>query len=125
MNKTFIAFVFLSIAFYYLCMDNNPQLVFLTKRIQNIGNISKNTVFTKEYKFINSGKNTLIIEDIYKSCSCTNIKLSSNEVHPNGEGILLITVDTTAKIGDQEIVVHLIANTKEKDHVIRILFFVP
>lgn len=125
MNKYLIVIILNIIANCLFASSNEAELKFLTKRIQNIGNIPKDTVFTKEYKFINNGDSMLNIENIYKSCSCTKVRVTPKEIYPNQEGILLVTVDTTAKIGEQEIIVHLITNTKEKDYIIRIIFFVP
>lgn len=59
---------------------------------------------------------------MYKSCSCTEVKLSGRCLKTNEIGFAEVTIDTKNKIGHQEVIVHLIANTEIKDHVIRILF---
>lgn len=99
-----------------------PTLSFLTRRIQVLGNIPKDTVFIREFKFINKGDAPLVIEEIHKSCSCTEYKINSYTIYPEEEGVLIVTVDTKARTGMQEITLHMLANTKERDHIIKIIY---
>lgn len=99
-----------------------PTLSFLTRRIQVLGDIPKDTVFIREFKFVNKGDAPLVIEEIHKSCSCSEYKINSYTIYPEEEGVLIITVDTKARTGMQEITLHMLANTKERDHIIKIIY---
>lgn len=100
----------------------SANLKFLTKRIINCGTITKDTIINKAFRFINNGANALKIEKIYKSCTCTKVVLNKKRLNPNEEGLITLTVDTKNKIGEQEVIIHIIANTKEIDHVIMVRY---
>lgn len=114
------------IAFAISCFFSSSEysdLTFLDKRIYHMGKIaSYDTTFLKTIRFTNNSTEDLEILKVYKSCSCTDVKLSSKCLKPNEVGYVEITVNPLNSIGLQEITVHLIANTEIKDHVIRILF---
>lgn len=92
-----------------------PSLRFLTKRIINMGPLSKDTIIKKSFSFVNEGNRVLYIEKIYKSCSCTSVVLNKKQFFQNEKGVIDVTIDTKNKIGEQSVTVHLIANTKESD----------
>ena len=101
-----------------------PQLKFLSNRIKHLGIFAKDTIITVKTKFINNGDDTLHINNIYKSCSCTEVSIDKKSFLPNEEGELLIKIDTAGKIGEQDIVIHIIANTDEIDHIIKFELYV-
>lgn len=104
--------------------SQTPNLRFLTKRIINMGQLNKDTVIQKTFNFINDGSRVLYIEKIYKSCSCTSVTINKKQFFQNEKGVIDVTIDTKNKIGEQSVTVHLITNTKESDHIIKICYFI-
>lgn len=113
-----ITFMFVSCSMF----GQSANLKFLTKRIIICGTLTKDTIINKTFRFINNGSDELKIEKIYKSCTCTKVELTKKKFKPNEEGLITIAVDTKNKIGEQEVIVHIIANTKEIDHVIMVKY---
>lgn len=124
----FLFRLFLIILFFMpkdLHAQDFAKMTFLDKRICDLGTFPiKDTVLNKRVHFTNSSINLLEIQAIYKSCSCTKVSLSKDKILPDEEAYVDISVDTKNKIGSQEIVIHLIANTEIKDHVIRLIFMI-
>lgn len=115
------------IILFFISKNINAQdfakMTFLDKRICDLGSFPiKDTVLVKRIHFTNNSINLLEIHTVYKSCSCTNVSLSKDKILPDEVAYVDISVDTKNKIGSQEIVVHLIANTEMKDHIIRLIF---
>lgn len=89
-----------------------------------MGQLNKDTVIQKTFNFINDGSRVLYIEKIYKSCSCTSVTINKKQFFQNEKGVIDVTIDTKNKIGEQSVTVHLITNTKESDHIIKICYFI-
>ena len=99
------------------------QLKFIDRRICHLGVINGDGMsITKRIYFWNPGVDTLSIDKLYKSCSCTEIELSKSILAPKDTAYIDIKIDPINKIGEQEIIVHMIANTDIRDHVIRVQF---
>ncbi|HNX24279.1 MAG TPA: DUF1573 domain-containing protein [Spirochaetota bacterium] len=66
----------------------------------NFGKVNKEAVLKHTFIFKNTGKDTLVIERVRASCSCTGTLLSEREI-PSGEsGKLEIELNTETNLGE-------------------------
>lgn len=66
-----------------------------------------------EYKFTNSGKSPLIITEIKVACPCTTFEYPKTPVAPGAEASIRVTFDTKGKIGYQDRILEVYANTSD------------
>ncbi len=74
-----------------LRMKSKTPILTFTEKEYNFGNIKPLNKVTHDFKFKNTGKQPLIIENIRSSCGCTTIKLSKKEYESGEIGIITAT----------------------------------
>lgn len=124
MKNTILAFVLFNIFSINIAShDSLAQLEFINKRICDLGALRRtDSLITKKIYFWNPSSDTLKINKVYKSCSCTDVNISELSISPCDTAYVEVKIDVKDKIGDQEMIIHLIANTAIHDHVIRMMF---
>jgi len=60
----------------------------------NFGAIPKDCVITHDFKFYNSGSDTLVITKIQPTCGCTTVPLESNMIAPGDTSEFAVKVNT-------------------------------
>ena len=101
--------------------DGYPKLVFEGKRILDIGAVQQGDTVKCSFVIRNEGNALLKIDNINKSCNCTDAMLSKYELQPQDTATLTLTINTVGKIGTTSITTVVETNTLEQEHVIRLL----
>lgn len=74
---------------------NNKAYFSLEKKSLNFGEIKMGSTKTIELSFTNTGKNTLVLTDVYTNCGCTTVDWPKDPFAPGKSGILKITYNPT------------------------------
>ncbi|MBX7094611.1 MAG: DUF1573 domain-containing protein [Flavobacteriales bacterium] len=72
-----------------------------------------------EFPFTNKGTAPLIISEIKVQCSCTKFVYPKEPVPPGGSGVIKVSFDTKGKIGYQDRILQIYANTKKNPTEVR------
>lgn len=104
-----------------IAQDKQPKLVFEGKRILNIGDVIQGDTVRQEFIIKNEGNAPLVILDIGKSCTCTDVEISSKIIHPQKTATITVVVATKAKNGTSVMDVLLKANTQQKEHIVKLI----
>lgn len=64
-----------------------------------------------EFKFTNAGKEPLIISQVLTTCGCTAPTWPKGPIEPGAKGTIKIVFNSTGKIGKQNKVITILANT--------------
>ena len=89
---------------------NGPVMKFETDTM-SFGKIKQGDVVTREYKFKNTGKEPLIINNAVGSCGCTVPDYPKEPIKPNGSGVIKVTFNSAGKMGMQDKTVTLTYDT--------------
>lgn len=89
------------------------EMVFLNK-VVDFGNVVQDTVLNATYFFKNSGNEVLYIYSVKPDCTCTDFKISKNEIMPGDSANICLVLNTESKYGKQKIYAIVHANTKVK-----------
>lgn len=81
--------------------DNGPVMSF-SELEHNFGTIKQGEVVTYEFRFKNSGKEPLIINNATGSCGCTVPDWPKEPIRPGGEGVIKVTFNSSGKMGMQD-----------------------
>lgn len=76
-------------------------------------------VLTFEYPFTNKGTAPLVISEIKVQCTCTKFEFPKEPVMPGASGVIKVTFDTNGKIGYQDRILQVFANTKKSPYELR------
>jgi len=83
--------------------DPYPKLVFIEKRVIDMGEVIQGETVRKAFIIKNEGQVPLDIHNIHKSCNCTEARLGKSTLNPNDTTALFVVVNTDGKIGDTSI----------------------
>jgi hypothetical protein len=89
---------------------NGPVMTFEVLEY-NFGTIKQGESVTRMYKFKNTGKEPLIINNAVGSCGCTVPEYPKEPIKPNGTGEIKVTFNSTGKMGQQDKTVTLTYDT--------------
>ena len=89
---------------------NGPVMTFEVLEY-NFGTIKQGEVVTREYKFKNTGKEPLIINNAVGSCGCTVPDYPKEPIKPNGTGVIKVTFNSAGKLNQQDKTVTLTYDT--------------
>ena len=64
-----------------------------------------------EFHFTNTGKSPLIITEIKVQCTCTTFEFPKDPIMPGAKGSIKVSFDTKDKIGYQDRILEVFANT--------------
>lgn len=92
---------------------NGPVMTF-TELEYNFPTIKQGEVVTHEFKFKNTGKEPLIINNAVGSCGCTVPDYPHEPIKPNGTGIIKVTFNSAGKMGQQDKTVTLTYDTDKQ-----------
>lgn len=92
----------------------------------NLGEAMEGEVLEYTCRFVNDGKETLIISNVLTSCGCTIVDWSRKPIFPSEAGEIKIKFDTENKIGIQSKSIIILSNSiKEKDEIKLIANVIP
>jgi hypothetical protein len=81
--------------------ENGPVMTFEVMEY-NFGTIKQGESVSREFKFKNTGKEPLIINNAQGSCGCTVPEYPKEPIKPNGEGVIKVTFNSAGKMGMQD-----------------------
>jgi len=91
------------------------------KEIHDFGKIKKGDKVTYDFKFTNTGKSPLIITDAVATCGCTKPEWPKTPVKPGEAGSIHVTFDSTGKMGLQDKMITVTANTKPSQNMVHLI----
>ena len=86
--------------------------------MQKLLNIS---LLKTDFKFKNDGNSPLIITDGYASCGCTKPTWPKAPIKPGESGIIHVTFDSKGKMGLQDKMITITANTVPPQNVVHLI----
>jgi hypothetical protein len=89
---------------------NGPVMTFEVLEY-NFGAIKQGESVTHEFKFKNTGREPLIINNAVGSCGCTVPDYPKEPIKPNGTGTIKVTFNSAGKMGQQDKTVTLTYDT--------------
>jgi hypothetical protein len=92
---------------------NGPVMTFDVTEM-DFGTIKQGDIVTREYKFKNTGKEPLIINEAHGSCGCTVPDYPKEPIKPNGTGVIKVTFNSAGKMGQQDKTVTLTYDTDKQ-----------
>lgn len=81
---------------------------------KNLGQVKEGTIVEVSYRFRNSGKNQLIIENVTASCGCTVPEKPQQPIPPGGEETIRAKFDSRGKPGNNSKSITVTANIPNK-----------
>jgi Protein of unknown function (DUF1573) len=89
---------------------NVAKMVF-EEPIFEFGEVDEGAVIKHEFKFVNTGKVPLIIQNCHSTCGCTVAEWPRDLVEPGESGVIKAEFDTKGKFDFQEKPIIITANT--------------
>ncbi len=89
---------------------NVAKIVF-EEPIFEFGEVDEGAVIKHEFKFVNTGKVPLVIQNAHSTCGCTVADWPKDLVQPGQSGIIKAEFDTKGKFDFQEKPIIITANT--------------
>ena len=99
---------------------NAPVLKF-EKQTHDFGKIKVASIVSYDFKFKNDGNSPLIITDGYASCGCTKPTWPKAPIKPGESGIIHVTFDSKGKMGLQDKMITITANTVPPQNVVHLI----
>ena len=90
------------------------------ERIHKFEEVNEGAQLEHTFTFTNKGKAPMVISKYDVECDCTKAIYPKEPILPGEEGEILITFDTTGKLGWQYRKIQLYANTKKTPYWIEI-----
>lgn len=90
--------------------SNAPAFKF-EKEVYDFGEIKEGEKVTHDFKFKNIGKSPLIISSATATCGCTIPDYPKEPIAPGAEGVIRVVFNGVGKIGMQNKIVSITANT--------------
>ncbi|MBS1522649.1 MAG: DUF1573 domain-containing protein [Bacteroidetes bacterium] len=91
------------------------------KETHDFGKIVTGSKVSYEFKFTNTGKSPLIIKDAIASCGCTKPEWPSAPVKPGEDGVIKVTFDSRGKMGLQDKMITITANTNPAQNLVHLI----
>ncbi len=99
---------------------NAAKLKFTTEETYNFREIPEGPQVTHEFKFVNEGKEPLVLSNVRASCGCTTPSWPKEPVLPGKEAIILVTYNTQGRPGSFTKSITITSNADEPNKVIYI-----
>lgn len=98
---------------------NAPAIEWIGGTFQDLGKVADGQVVEVTYRFRNTGKSNLVIEDVTAGCGCTVPEKPAKPFAPGEEGEIKAKFDSRGRKGPNDKYVTVKANTQpNKDHVL-------
>jgi hypothetical protein len=92
--------------------SQDAPLMTFTETEYDFGNIKEGDVIKHTFKFTNTGKAPLVIENATAPCGCTVPSWPKEPIAPGATGEINVQFNSTGKVGQQNKVVTITANTQ-------------
>lgn len=101
-----------------------PRILF-TETQHDYGIVKEGGTYDYTFQFKNTGKGTLVINDIKTSCGCTAVLISKKEIKPGGDGTLKVELDTKNRVGRMSRTITIVSNDPEEPNKVLTIFAEP
>jgi len=101
--------------------QTNAPVMNFDKSSYDFGKISRGDKVTYNFKFTNTGKSPLIITSAVASCGCTTPNWPKTPVTPGQSSQITVVFNSTGKIGLQDKMVTITANTNPAQTVVHLV----
>ena len=91
------------------------------KETHDFGKINRGDKVTYDFKFTNTGKSPLIITDAVATCGCTTPVYPKAPVKPGESGAINVTFDSSTKMGLQDKMITVTANTNPAQNMVHLI----
>ncbi|TWR29463.1 DUF1573 domain-containing protein [Mucilaginibacter pallidiroseus] len=99
---------------------NAPAMKF-EKEMHDFGKIKEGESVTYAFKFTNTGKSPLIIQDAVATCGCTKPEWSKAPIQPGASSEIKVTFNSAGKVGLQDKQVTITANTNPAQNMVHLI----
>jgi hypothetical protein len=86
----------------------------------NFGTITQGDTVHRSFKFINAGKEPLIITEAHGSCGCTQPKFGKDPIKKGEASTIEVTFNSTGKMGVQDKTITISSNAKGGQKVLHL-----
>ena len=86
----------------------------------DFGTIKQGDKVTKDFEFVNSGKEPLIISEAHGSCGCTVPQWPKEPVAKGAKAVIHVEFNSTGKMGMQDKTVTITSNAKSGSKVLHL-----
>jgi hypothetical protein len=101
--------------------QTNAPVMNFDKSSYDFGKITRGDKVTYNFKFTNTGKSPLIITNAVASCGCTTPNWPKTPVTPGQSGQVTVVFNSTGKVGLQDKMVTITANTNPAQTVVHLV----
>lgn len=101
--------------------QTNAPVMNFDKSSYDFGKITRGDKVTYNFKFTNTGKSPLIITNAVASCGCTTPNWPKTPVAPGQGGQITVVFNSTGKIGLQDKMITITANTHPAQTVVHLV----
>lgn len=84
-----------------------------TEETFDFGELDEGPLVTHEFKFKNTGKESLTMTNVKASCGCTTPEWPKDPIAPNGEGTIKVTYNTKGRVGPFNKAITITSNAAE------------
>jgi len=102
-------------------VQTNAPVMNFDKSSFDFGKISRGDKVIHDFKFTNTGKSPLIISDAKASCGCTKPNWPKTPVAPGESALINVQFNSTGKIGLQDKMITITANTNPAQTVVHLV----
>ena len=99
----------------------NAPVMNFDKSSYDFGKITRGDKVTYNFKFTNTGKSPLIITSAVASCGCTTPNWPKTPITPGQSGQITVVFNSTGKVGLQDKMVTITANTNPAQTVVHLV----
>jgi hypothetical protein len=100
-------------------IDVNKASFSLVKKSVNFGEMKMGSVKTIELSFTNTGKKTLVLNDVYTNCGCTTVDWPKDPFMPGKSGMIKITYNPV-EIGPFSKTIFIYSNAQNSSEAVQI-----
>lgn len=98
---------------------NQPEIKFEAEEY-NFGTVKQGDMVTYEFKFTNTGKEPLVINEAHGSCGCTVPEWPKEPIKKGQTGTIKVAFNTAGKMGTQDKTVTITSNAKTTSKVLHL-----
>jgi hypothetical protein len=91
------------------------------KDTHDFGKINAGDKVTYDFKFTNAGNAPLIITDAVATCGCTKPEWPKAPLKPGESGVIHVTFNSQGKMGLQDKMITITANTKPAQNMVHLI----
>jgi hypothetical protein len=98
---------------------NGPSFKFESEEF-DFGKLEQGQSVSHDFKFKNTGKEPMVINDATATCGCTKPTFAKEPIKPGATGVISVTFNSTGKMGAQDKAITITSNAKEGTKVIHL-----